>query len=334
MQFAFTDDQIDLRDAVRALLEAECGDGVVRSAWESPDAAEAAALWRALGDNGVLAISAPESVGGLGLGASELVLPLEECGRFAAPIPVIESAVMAVAALRSTDNSEARESWLSRLASGELRASASLSAATLAPFSSTADVFLAEQNGGLFLVPAEVVALRPVQSVDAVRDLAELEFDAGNPRVVALGSPPTAARWGTLGASAFLLGLTQRMLDTAVEYAGVRTQFGKAIGTFQAVQHRLAEARVALEFARPPVYRAAWSLDGDHPDVDVHLAMAKVMASEAAKAALQVHGAIGYSTERDVHFYMKRAWALARTHGSASDHRQFLIQRIVHGAQP
>jgi alkylation response protein AidB-like acyl-CoA dehydrogenase len=199
-------------------------------------------------------------------------------------------------------------------------------------------VFVVERAGRLVLVPAAAATLRAVRSVDAVRDLAEIDFASDDPRTLVLGSSAEATRWGILASAAFLLGLTESMLDRAVEYAGMRTQFGKAIGTFQAVQHRLADARVALEFARPPVYRAAWSLDCGASALDVHLAMAKVMASEAAetvaKAALQVHGAIGYSTELDLHLYMKRAWALARAHGSASDHRQFLIQRIVHGAQP
>ena len=336
MHFAFTEDSTDLRDAVRALLEAECGDGVVRSAWDAASAPSGEGLWRALGDNGVLAIAAPEALGGLGLGARELVLPIEEFGRYGVPVPVVETAAIAVSVLSRNEDAELVSAWLPGLLAGELRASASLNSAVLAPFASTADVFLVERDAGLFLVPAPAATLEPARSVDQVRDLAEVEFDPSDSRVAHLGSALTARRWGMLGASAFLLGLSQRMLDFAVEYAGVRTQFGKAIGTFQAVQHRLADARVALEFARPPVYRAAWSIDVDDRELDVHLSMAKLMASEAAevvaKAALQVHGAIGYSTELDLHFYMKRAWALARTHGSASEHRKLLTQRIVHGA--
>lgn len=335
MQFAFTEDQEMLRDAVTALLTAECGDGVARAAWSNEDG-RGAGLWSALAENGVLGIVAPDSAGGLEMGARELVLPLEEAGRFGVPEPLIETASIAIPALVATANGGARDRWLGKLVSGEVAATVSMTAAPYAPYAGSAGLFLVEDGETLYAVPPEAVEITAKQSVDHTRRLGLVVADLSAPGVEVLGSSAVARRWALFGTSAFLVGLGQQMLDLAVEYAKVRTQFGKAIGTFQAVQHRLADARLALEYARPMVYRAAHSLDTDDADIDQHVALAKVMASEAAttvaKASLQVHGAIGYSTEYDLHLYMKRAWALANAHGSASDHREHLIQTIVKGA--
>ncbi len=335
MHFAFTEDQQMLREAVAALLAAECGEGVLRAAWSNEDG-RGTTLWRALAENGVLGIVAPEAAGGLGMGASEFVLPLEDAGRFGVPEPLLETASIAIPALIATSNTAARDRWLTKLVSGEAVATASMNAAPYAPYAASADVFLVEYGDSLYAVPAALVKITAKQSVDHTRRLSAIEADLGAEGVEDLGSSATARRWALFGTSAFLVGLGQQMLDLAVEYAKVRTQFGKAIGTFQAVQHRLADARLALEYARPMVYRAAHSLDTEDIDVDQHVALAKVMASEAAtevaKASLQVHGAIGYSTEYDLHLYMKRAWALANAHGSANDHREHLIQTIVKGA--
>ena len=119
------------------------------------------------------------------------------------------------------------------------------------------------------------------------------------------------------GTAALLVGLGERMVAMAAAYAKERHQFGKPIGSFQAVKHHLADARVALEFARPATYRAAWSLSTAQPALSHDASMAKALASEAAdlaaRVALQVHGAIGYTWECDLHFYLKRTWALSRS---------------------
>ena len=123
------------------------------------------------------------------------------------------------------------------------------------------------------------------------------------------------------------------MLDLTVEYAKARQQFGVPIGSFQAVKHHLADSRIAIEFARPLVYRAAWSITEGDPDASTHVSMAKALASEAATLtagqALQCHGAIGYSYEYDLHLFMKRAWALAATWGDAAWHRARVGRAIL-----
>ena len=125
------------------------------------------------------------------------------------------------------------------------------------------------------------------------------------------------------GTAALLIGLADRMLAMTAVYAKERHQFGKPIGSFQAVKHLLADARVRLEFARPATYRAAWSLATAQPTLSHDASMAKAMASDAAefaaRVALQVHGAIGYTWECDLHFFLKMTWALARAWGDAGN---------------
>ena len=129
------------------------------------------------------------------------------------------------------------------------------------------------------------------------------------------------------GTAAQLCGLSDRMLAMTADYVKDRQQFGVPVGSFQAVKHHLANARTALEFTRPLVYRAACTLDGIH----AHMALAKAAdtATATSRAALQCHGAIGYTTEHDLHLYMKRAWALSRAWGDARVHRERVAKSIL-----
>jgi alkylation response protein AidB-like acyl-CoA dehydrogenase len=136
-----------------------------------------------------------------------------------------------------------------------------------------------------------------------------------------------------MATGAVLLGVADRLVTMTAGYALERSQFGHPIGSFQAVKHHLANALVRLEFARPAVYQAAWSLDNGDPDADRHCSMAKALASDAAtgaaRTALQVHGAIGYTWEHDVHLWMKRAWSLAAAWGDAGFHRALVLESLL-----
>jgi alkylation response protein AidB-like acyl-CoA dehydrogenase len=138
-----------------------------------------------------------------------------------------------------------------------------------------------------------------------------------------------AARVGT---AAFLLGLARRQVELTVAYVKSRTQFGVPVGSFQALKHPLADAVVGTEFAWPAVLRAAQSLLDGEPQADVHVAMAKVLASDAAyrvsRVCLQAHGAIGYTTEYDLHLFAKRTWALAADWGTSAELRSELARRL------
>jgi len=160
-----------------------------------------------------------------------------------------------------------------------------------------------------------------------ITDLGVFTVDrqGGGRRVGSADLAAAAVDRAALGAAATLLGLAETLITLAATYAGEREQFGKPIGSFQAVKHHLANALLRLEFARPAVYRAAHSLATAAPDRSRDVSMAKVFASDAgllaARVGLQVHGAIGYTWEHDLHLFMKPAWSLAAAYGDAAWHR-------------
>lgn len=323
MRFSFTEDQLAFRDAVRELLAKECPSSVVRDSWE-PGAGRVGRAWDALGEMGVLGVLADESVGGLGLEFVDLVLLLEETGYAALAEPIVEHAAVAMPLLTDA------EPFLA----GTETITAPFFHDPVVPYADRSDHLLLVHDGDWFLVPRSDVQLTPVQSVDGARRLARAQWDPAGQTPVGQGAAAAAAfDRGALGTAAQLVGLTRRMLDLTVEYVADRRQFGVPIGTFQAVKHHLADARIALEFARPLVYRAAWSLATGDPDAAVHVSMAKASTSDAAaltaKQALQCHGAMGYSYEYDLHLFMKRAWVLAAAWGDAALHRDRVGRAIL-----
>jgi alkylation response protein AidB-like acyl-CoA dehydrogenase len=184
---------------------------------------------------------------------------------------------------------------------------------------------------------SEVSAV-PEQSVDRARQLARLSFEESEAHrmrgdVDGQALLSLAKERATLATAAQLIGLSRRMLDMAVQYAKDREQFGKPIGAQQAVKHRLANALIEQEFARPMVYRAGWSMATARETSEVDVSLAKIYAGEAAKfvakQALQVHGAIGYTIECDLHMWMKRAWALAAARGDSALHRERIGRHIL-----
>lgn len=320
MRFAFTDDQLAFRDAVRDLLERECPPSVVRAAWENDDG-RSGAVWAALADMGVLGIAAPQAAGGLGLTVLDLILVIEETGYAALPEPIVEHAMVGVPVLSDPGPAVA----------GEVTVTAALGDPYV-PYAAAADLIVAEEDTELVVVRAQDAVISPAASVDGSRRLGWVEWDRAEPAAAGAARGRAFDR-GALGVAAQLVGLARRMLDMTVEYATARHQFGVPIGSFQAVKHHLADARIAIEFARPMVYRAAWSLAEGEPDASVHVSMAKALASDAAtlsaRKALQCHGAIGYSHEYDLHLFMKRAWALAASWGDAAWHRARVGRAIL-----
>ena len=316
MEFAFTDDQLAFRDAVRDLLAKECPPAVVRAAWTNADGRSGAA-WTALGEMGVLGALVPESDGGLGLTELDVVLLAEEAGSAALPEPFVEHVLVGAPIVAPV---------IPGAADGSVTVTAG---DPLAPYGATADlaVFLAPEPQLVTAGDYEVA-----ESVDGSRRLARLvAMQQGRPLERAELS--TAFWRGTLGYSAQLVGLARRMLAMTVEYVTERKQFGAPIGSFQAVKHHLADVRIAIEFAAPLTYRAAYSLATGDPDAMLHCSMAKAQSADAAdlaaRAALQCHGAMGYSYEYDLHLWMKRAWALSRTWGDAAWHRDRVARAIL-----
>ena len=306
MQFSFSEEQLALRDALRDLLAKECTPAHVRAAWTN-ETGRVPGLWEQLAAMGVVGLLAPEGDGGLGLTFVELVLVLEETGRHAVPEPIVETAAYGVPLLERSDVTVAAgEYWV--------------------PWADTADVIFTAA-GRFDRADVELVA-RP--SVDGARRLFEVH---GSPGSAEVGAVLAAYDRGVCGIAAQQCGLADRMLEMTADYVRERRQFGVPVGSFQAVKHHLANARIALEFARPLVYRAAASIAAGDPDTAVHVSMAKVKADAAAletgRAALQCHGAIGYTTEYDLHLYLKRAWALARSWGNAAVHHERVARAIL-----
>jgi alkylation response protein AidB-like acyl-CoA dehydrogenase len=330
VRFAFTDDQKLFRDTLRALLEKECTADVVRRAWAEEGTGRSEPLWAKLAELGVVGLTIPEAEGGLGLSEIDLVLLLEESGRAALPEPIVENTAVGVPLLVESTNAEARRTWLPRVAAGQARLTVGLESAAFVCDAHIADLLLLQRGDELHGVPREAAVLEPEHSVDGARRLFRVSWSPSEKTRIAAGPAARAAlahafERGALAVSAVLLGLARHLIDVTVEYAKVRKQFGSAIGSFQAVKHHLADALVKLEFARPVVYRAAYSMSRASQSAPLHVSMAKAYASEAALlaagAALQCHGAIGYSYEHDLHLWMKRVWALAATWGDASWHR-------------
>jgi len=291
MRFTFDAEQLEFRDAARNLLEKECPASAVRAAW-SNDTGRVPGLWARLVDMGLFE-----------LGEVDSILVLEETGRACVPEPVVEAW-----ALQRTDATLATDTT------------------PFALYADSVDLIVAQFDAEL--VRASIGERRP--SVDGSRRLFEVHTEGG---ALDLDAGVVVER-AAVAAAAQLVGLAQHMLDMSVAYVAQREQFGKPVGSFQAVKHHLADAALRLEFARPCVHRAAWVLANDPSEVEVAVSLAKAQASEAAlsaaRKALQVHGAIGYTVEYDLHMWMKRSWALAAAWGDAAWHRdrvkQFLLK--------
>jgi alkylation response protein AidB-like acyl-CoA dehydrogenase len=324
MRFAFTEDQRAFGRAVAEVLEKHCAPEVVRAAEASREPRDPA-LWRALAELGVVGMLAPEEHGGLGMNEIDTVLVLEASGRAALPEPLVEPVAVAVPLL---DGNE----WLPRVVAGDARVSVGLFEHALD--ADIADVLLMREGTEVYLVERTNVQTRAVQSIDGARRLFDVSWSTDGATMIAGSEGLTAAFVrGVLATSAQLLGVADHLIATAAAYATQRTQFGVAIGSFQAVKHHLADALLKLEFARPVVYNAAYSVAHTLPSRSRDASMAKAFASEAAinaaRTALQVHGAIGYTQESDLHLWMKRAWALAGAWGDAPFHRERVAHAVL-----
>ncbi|MEX2294378.1 MAG: acyl-CoA dehydrogenase family protein [Acidimicrobiales bacterium] len=308
MRFALTEDQVAFRDAVRDLLAKECTPAVVRAASDAPAGKLDRGVWDSLREMGVLGLLVPEADGGLGLDETYLVPILEECGRAALPHPIVETAMVAA-----------------RLLGADIGMVSTDLGGPNVPCATDADMLLLLRDDALIAVATSEVTLDPVATVDSARRAARVTAIPANPPPAPEPVPiELALDRGALGTAAMLVGLGQAMLDLTVGYVQERQQFGVPIGSFQAVKHHLADAALALEFARPAVWRAGWSVAHDQPTRARDVSMAKAMANDAAelvsRKALQCHGAIGYTVEADLHLFMKRAWALARSWGDTAHH--------------
>jgi alkylation response protein AidB-like acyl-CoA dehydrogenase len=329
-----------------------------------------AEAWRRLVELGLAAVLAPESAGGLGLVDADFILIAEEAGRAALAEPLIEQAGIAVPmlaelagqtftnrpGLTSADpmshslavpagHAPAHDAGqallaqvLTRAANGAARVAIGHSINPYVLGGASADYLLLASGDEVHLVEPQHAVLTRVQSIDRGRELVKVDSPAGPATLIAAGAAAREAcrcalERGALYAAAQLVGLCQGMIDLAVAYARERRQFGKPVGSYQAIQHALASVQVKLEFARPVLYYAATRVCEPGLRAQAAVSHAKVAATDAAdlaaRTALQVHGAMGYSWEVDLHVYMKRVWALAGAWGDRSFHARRMSSLVL-----
>jgi alkylation response protein AidB-like acyl-CoA dehydrogenase len=351
MDFDLSKPQKLLQQSARELLSRECTAERVRAAMAT-ETADDRALWTAVADPGFTGLIVPEHFGGLGLGIVELAAVMEEMGRACLPGPLF-STLFASAVLARLRDAELQARWLEPLAAGELRATVAvldrnaswdLDAIRCAPAggdkhfvsdAAVADLILAIARDGneLVVVPLErgAAEITRTPSMDETRKLYSITFDSS--QAIAATALQRAIDIATVALCAEMVGGMQWILDTTVEYAKTRQQFGRAIGSFQAVQHQCADMLLLTESARSATYYAAWTLTHDEEAAPLATSMAKAYCSDAYREVgnkgIQVHGGIGFTWEHDLQLYYKRAKASETLFGDATFHRERIAQRVV-----
>jgi alkylation response protein AidB-like acyl-CoA dehydrogenase len=367
VEFELSSDQQDLADAARDLLDglvsrervrAFVGSGSADDPGQRSDGFDRP-LWEAMVDQGWLGVERPELAGGLGLGMVEVAVLCEQLGRRTAPAPFLGS-VLALAALQgahlddvSPAASAQAEEWAGKLSEGEAVGcvvwAADPGTVTARPdgddwrlagrpeptlYASEADVSVVVTDDAVYsLALPDDQRPPPEPAMDRTRSLAWVRLQ--DTPAVRIGGPESATRLvdrAAAGAAAELLGSAEHVLAMSVEYAKVRRQFGHAIGSFQAIKHRLADALVDVEAMRSSVYFAAWCLASDDPDASLAASMAKAWCSDASQrvmaTGMQVHGGIGFTWDHDIHLSLKRARLDASSFGSAPWHRERIAARL------
>ncbi|MFI6870545.1 acyl-CoA dehydrogenase family protein [Nocardia sp. NPDC050406] len=326
MRFALTAEQIDFAASLRKMCEAAKTPGVVR-AWGAGDSGAGKALIRQLAEAGALGLTITEENGGFGAGPVESIVAFTEIGRAAVPGPLVETAAAIPALLQALPDSAKAAEWLPGFAEGTTLGTIALPA----PGTDAEPIALDADNAEVVLVAvgdrlALATSQEHIRSVDAARRL----FPVAAAGVVAEGEGVRAAietgfDAGAVAAAAQLAGAGRALLDISVDYVKQRHQFGKPIGQYQAIKHHLANVLIGLDMAQPLLYRAALSLQEGSETASRDISAAKLACGEAAyqaaRIALQVHGAIGYTAECDLSLWITKVTALRSAWGTPEFHR-------------
>ncbi len=369
MNFDFSEDQKFLKDQARKFLTEKCPPSVVRGVLES-DAPYDEGLWRAVAEMGWTGTTIPEAYGGLGLGHLELCVIAEELGRVVAPIPFSSSVYLATEALVMAGSDEQKQAWLPRLATGEVIGTFAMAEGPQVPTPASmqahfdgssvsglkmpvpdgaaADVAVvvaknssspSEDAVDLVLVDLKGsgIARETVKTLDPSRPQARVTLDkAPAQRLGRAGEGWTLAR-RVLDRAAVLMAFEQvggadACLDMAKAYAIERYAFGRQIGSFQAIKHKLADMYINNELARSNAYFGAWALSTDAPELALAAAGARVAATEAlhyaSKENIQTHGGMGFTWEVDCHLYYRRSKNLALALGSSRLWKERLVSQL------
>jgi alkylation response protein AidB-like acyl-CoA dehydrogenase len=328
VDFDFNDEQREIKSTAREFIASRFKPEKVRELAESESPYDDA-LWREMCELGWPGIAIAEEHGGQGLGVVELAILQEELGYACAPSPMISNAA-AGAVIEAAGSDEQRSRWLPGIASGEERGAAAFTAEeepVVGAASGAAVIVLSAPPDGARIAEPGDVSLDRLDLIDTTRAYFRASAEQGDPLP---GDVTAAYDVPVVALAAELVGVAQRALDMAVEYAKEREQFGRPIGAYQAVSHRLADMLWDVEEARSLTYYAAWAADAELESLPLAASMAKARASDAANSvthnAIQTFGGIGFTWEHDIHFFLKRARVSAGLLGTARQHRERVAQ--------
>ncbi len=353
MQFGLSESQKILKDNARKFFSVECPVAEVRRLMET-DTAFDGTLWTKMAEQGFTGIIFPEEFGGLGLGKVELVLLLEEMGYALVPGPFFSTVAFAGSLLDACGSAEQKKKYLGPICEGKARSTVAqllepnssdritISGNKLSgrkmfvPDAAVADSILVVTSSGVFVVErnAPGLSVTPLKTLDLTRKSYSVEFNNTPAEKLA-----NATGWSraldiaTTALVAEMVGGMQRSLDITVQYAKTRKQFGKPIGSYQAVQHQCADMYLETESSRSAAYYAAWTLEENIADSALAVSIAKMYASDACRNVgnhgIQVHGGMGFTWENDLHLYYRRAKASETMLGDSSHHRERIAKLVI-----
>ena len=363
MNFEFSDELLQLRDQARRFLTDRCPPSVPRRILDT-DEPYAADLWQAVAEMGWTGAAIPEEYGGVGLGRLAVCVLAEELGRAVAPIPFSSSVYLATEAIMLFGSEQQKQAWLPKLATGEIigtfalaerpgssdphKLTASVNAGRLSgtklavPDGDIADLAIVAVNGGngawlqLVDLKGAGVTRGTVVTFDPTRSHARIEFlDArAEPLPDSFGAETvrTLLDYAAVPMAFEQVGGAQAALDMANAYAKERFAFGRPIGSFQGIKHKLADMYIQVELARSNAYYGAWAVHTGAAELPIAASVARIAASEAGwfvtKENIQTHGGMGFTWQMDCHLYYRRAKLLSLTLGGAREWKHRLVREL------
>jgi alkylation response protein AidB-like acyl-CoA dehydrogenase len=357
MEFGLNESQEILRESARSFFAGECPMSEVRRLMET-DTAYDANLWRKLAEQGYTGIIFAEEYGGVGLGKVELILLMEEAGRALLPGPFFSTVVLSGSIIDAVATAEQKKKYLAPICRGEARATVAILESSASwdlsdikmtaaggklsgeklfvSDAAVADWIVVLARNGVFLVEQGAPGLMTslLVSMDLTRKLYAVQLhDTPAEKLGDFAAVMPAIDVATTALVAEMVGGMQRTLDLTIEYAKTRKQFGKTIGSFQAVQHQCADMYLETESSRTAAYYAAWALQENMPDAAATVSIAKIYASDAGRTVgnrgIQIHGGMGFTWENDLHLYYRRAKASETAFGDAIFHRERLARLAI-----
>ncbi len=364
MTFGFTDDQNELRSTAARFLEEKSSSDKVRELMETADGFDEG-TWKQMADLGWFGMAIPESYGGIGFGFVEVTVLMEEMGKRLLPAPYFSSVVLAANAILNAGTEDQKTELLGGIADGTTRAALAFvepsgkweldsieATVTDGKLSGTKSYVIDGATANLLVVAAktgsgvslytvdpdaEGVTRTPLQTLDMTRKQAKIEFNNAPATLLGAEGAGAEALQKTLDQAAAALcaemvGGAQACLDASTTYAKERYQFGRPIGSFQAIKHKCANMLMEVEMARSAAYYAGWAAAEDPDELPLAASLAKAYCSDAyfhaAAENIQIHGGIGFTWEHDAHLYFRRAKSSEIYLGDATYHRELVAQKL------